>query len=272
MKTAFVSGANSGIGRVTAEELAKRGMKVWLACRSLERAQPVLDSITAAGGKAELIALDLADLTSVRACAKTLLDRGEPLDLLINNAGLAGAKGLTKEGFELTFGTNHVGPYVLTRLLMPLLEAAPEARIVVVASAANFGAKTIDWEAVRKPTASPTGFPEYGVSKLANVLFARELSRRTKPSILSFSLHPGVVATDVWREVPWGVRHVMKLFMLTNEDGARTTLHCALSDDVKDKSGRYFDKSKEKKANPLVEGPLPAELWERTAAWTGLEP
>ena len=157
MKTALVSGANTGIGRVTAEELAKRGMKVWLACRSLERTQPVLDSIVAAGGKAELVALDLADLTSVRACAKTLLDRGEPLDLLVNNAGLAGAKGLTKDGFEVTFGTNHVGPYVLTRLLMPLLEAPPEARIVVVASAANYNAKSIDWEAVRKPTASTFG-------------------------------------------------------------------------------------------------------------------
>jgi NAD(P)-dependent dehydrogenase (short-subunit alcohol dehydrogenase family) len=272
MKTCLVSGANSGIGRVTAEQLAKRGMKVWLACRSLERAQPVLDAIVAAGGAAELVALDLSDLASVRACADVLLERGEPLDLLVNNAGLAGARGLTKDGFELAFGTNHVGPYLLTRRVMPLLEAAPEGRIVVVASASSFNARGIDWDAVRKSTASATGLPEYAVSKLANILFARELSRRVKPTVLAFSVHPGVVASDAWREVPWGIRHLMKAFMLSNEEGAKTTIFCATSDDVKDKSGRYFDKSREHKPPRLVGDLLAAELWERTAAWTGLEP
>ena len=104
-----VTGANTGIGRITAETLAKRGAKVTLACRSEEKTRPVLDAIAAAGGTAEFLELDLGDLASVRAAAQSLLDRGEPLHVLINNAGVASARGKTKDGFELAFGTNHLG-------------------------------------------------------------------------------------------------------------------------------------------------------------------
>jgi retinol dehydrogenase-12 len=268
-KNVIVTGANTGIGRVTATTLAKQGAKVILACRSEERTKPVLDEIAAAGGKAEFLALDLADLASVRASAKAFLDRNEPLTLLINNAGLAGAHGSTKDGFELAFGTNHLGHYLLTTMLMPALERADEARVVTVASAGHYRAPGIDWDAVKRPSASTTAFPEYCVSKLANVLFASELARRAPASITSYSLHPGGVASDVWREVPWGLRHVMKLFMLTNEQGARTTLYCAMSDEVLDKSGRYFDKCREKEASKLArDESLARELWEKSAEWT----
>ncbi len=129
-----ITGANTGIGRVTAEKLAKDGAHVILACRSRERPQPVLDAI---GDKAEFLALHLSDFDSVRACAKTLLDRGEPIHVLINKAGFAGAHGLTKQGFELTFGTNHLGPFLLTTLLLPLLRKETPSRIVNVASRAT---------------------------------------------------------------------------------------------------------------------------------------
>src|SRR5579859_3456018 len=149
-KTALVTGANTGIGKVTAIELAKRGAHVVLACRSEEKTRPVLAEI--GEGKAEFVPIDLADLRSVRACAEAFLARGTPLSLLVNNAGLAGAHGQTKDGFELAFGTNHVGHYLFTRLLMPALECAGEARVVTVASHGHYRAPGIDWEAIRQPT------------------------------------------------------------------------------------------------------------------------
>jgi NAD(P)-dependent dehydrogenase (short-subunit alcohol dehydrogenase family) len=267
-KTALVTGANTGIGRVTAVELAKKGAKVVLACRSEEKTRPVIDEI--GKGRAEFMHLDLADLASVRAAAAAFLARGEPLPLLVNNAGLAGSRGQTKDGFELAFGTNHLGHYLFTRLLLPAIEKSPGARVVTVASHGHYRAPGIDWDAVQKVSRTTTAFPEYCVSKLANVLFASELARRY-PAVRSYSLHPGGVASDVWREVPWGLRHVMKLFMLTNEEGARTTLHCATSDTVADKSGLYFDKCKEKRASALGrDEALARELWERSATWVGL--
>src|SRR5262245_37527212 len=160
-KTFLVTGANTGIGRVTAETLARRGGKVFLACRSEDKTRPVLDAIRAAGGEAEFLALDLGSLASVRASAKAFLDRGEPLHVLINNAGLAGVRGLTKDGFELIFGTNHLGPFLFTTLLLPRLRESAPARIVNVSSKAHYEAKGIDWDVLRKPTATITGLREY---------------------------------------------------------------------------------------------------------------
>jgi retinol dehydrogenase-12 len=270
-KTAVVTGANTGIGRVTARELSKLGARVVLAGRSEERTRPAIDEIRQAGGHAEFAQLDLADLASVRACASALLARGEPLPLLVNNAGLAGAHGTTRDGFEIAFGTNHVGPYLFTRMLLPALERAGQSRVVHVASEGHYRAPGIDWEAVRRPTATTTAFPEYCVSKLANVLFSAELARRAPRGVHSYSLHPGAVASDVWREVPWGVRHVMKLFMLSNEEGAKTSLYCATSDAIASDSGRYYDASREKVPSKLAQDEaLARDLWERSAAWTGL--
>ena len=268
-KTALITGANTGIGRVTAIELAKQGAHVILACRSEDKTRPVVDEI--GKGKAEFVHLDLSDLASVRACAAGFLARSEPLPLLINNAGLAGAHGQTKDGFELAFGTNHVGHYLFTRLLMPALEKAEVARVVTVASHGHYRAPGIDWEAVKKPTRTTTAFPEYCVSKLANVLFASELARRAPRSVHSYSLHPGGVASDVWREVPWGLRHILSLFLLSNEQGARTTLHCATSDAAGQETGLYYDKCKQKPPSKLaLDTALARELWEKSADWVGL--
>jgi retinol dehydrogenase 12 len=267
-KVALVTGANTGIGRVTAEELARRGARVILACRSLDKTQPVLDSIASAGGLASFVALDLADLDNVRACAKVVLGKDEPLHMLINNAGLAGLRGATKQGFELTFGTNHLGHFLLTNLLLPRLRESKPARIVNVASKAHYGAEKIDWAALQKPTASTTGVDEYGVSKLANVLFAKSLARgKAGEGIISTSLHPGVIASDVWRQVPWPIRPIMKLFMLTNEQGAQTTLHCATANGITD--GAYYDKCQEKRPSDLaLDEALADELWNKSEAWT----
>lgn len=268
-RTAIVTGANTGIGRVSAEALAQRGARVFLACRSEEKTRPVLESIRAAGGDAEFLALDLADLDAVRASAKAFLERGEKLHLLLNNAGLAGAKGTTKQGFELAFGTNHLGPFLFTTLLLPRLRESAPARIVNVASQGHYRVKSIDWAALRRPSATATAFPEYCVSKLCNVLFTKELARgQAGEGVRSYSLHPGAVASDVWREVPWGLRHVMKLLMLTNEQGARTQLWCATSPEVADHDGRYYDSCREKRPSDLADDPeLAKTLWAKSEEW-----
>ncbi len=273
-KLVVVTGANTGIGRVTAETLAKQGARVILATRSEAKTAPVLEAIRAAGGTAEWLALDLADFASVRAAAEKLLARDEALPLVIANAGFAGLRGLTKDGFELTFGTNHLGHYLFVRLLLPAIERAPlpdGARIVLVSSKAHYDAKPIDWQAQREATKAVTGLPEYAVSKLSNVLFARELAKRVPAHVHTYALHPGVVASDAWRSVPWGVRHLIKLFMITNEEGARTTLYCATSDDVASHTGRYYDTSREKKPSKLaLDDALARTLWEKSAEWVGL--
>ncbi|MFI5297592.1 MAG: SDR family oxidoreductase [Polyangiales bacterium] len=270
-KLAIVTGSNAGIGRVTAEALAKGGALVLLANRSAEKTAPVVKMIVDAGGKAEHLQLDLADFASVRAAAEKVLARGVAVDLLVNNAGLAGVRGMTKEGFEIAFGTNHLGHYLLTRLILPAIEKSPSARVVTVASKAHYRADPIDWELVRKPTQSTAGLPEYGTSKLANVLFSSELSRRVPAHVHTYALHPGVVASDIWRGVPWGFRHVMKLFMLTNEDGAKTTLHCATSDEAGKETGLYYDTSRVKAPSKVARDPaLAKDLWDRSADWVGL--
>ncbi|MCO4764008.1 MAG: SDR family oxidoreductase [Myxococcales bacterium] len=273
---AVVTGANTGIGKVTALELARAGARVTLACRNQDKAQAAMDDIAAQvpGAKLALLRLDLGDLAQVRQAAAELLSRDEaPIDLLVNNAGLAGAHGTTAQGFEMHFGVNHMGPFVFTLLLLERVKAAPSPRIVNVASRAHYKAAgdPLDWDAQTQPTATRTGFPEYCVSKLCNVLFSAELDRRTE-GVDIYSLHPGVIASDVWREVPWPFRGLMKMFMLTVEQGAMTTLHCASAADAAGKSGLYWDDSKPKKPSGKArDEALAAELWNRSLAWAEIE-
>ena len=274
-KTFLITGANTGIGKITARELAKRGAHVILACRSADKTQPVIDEIKQETGndKLEFVALDLADLASVRRCADELLARNIPIHGLINNAGLAGSRGTTKDGFELTFGTNHLGHYLLTRLLLDRIKQSGPARIVNVASASHYQAKGINWDALRAKTKSRTGIPEYAVSKLSNVLFTKELARRLEgTNVTTYALHPGVVATDVWRRVPSPVRWVMKKFMVTPEEGAQTSIRCATAPELASETGRYYDRyGKERRPNKLANDvELAKQLWTKSAEWTGL--
>ena len=270
-RVALITGANTGIGLVTARELAARGAHVFIACRSIDKGQAAVDEIRKATGnpQVEILALDLGDFASIRQCAQTFLARDLPLHLLINNAGLAGAKGLTKSGFELAFGTNHLGPFLLTQLLLDRIKQSAPARIVTVASRAHTRVSGINFDAVQKPTIGKAGLPEYGVSKLANVLFSAELGRRLAGTgVATYSLHPGVVASDVWRELPQPFRALATLFMISVEEGAATTIYCATSPDVAEQTGLYYDKCSVK--NPSSVGQdraLAAELWKRSDAW-----
>ncbi len=270
-RVAIITGANTGIGLVTAKELARGGARVFIACRSEERARPAVEQIRSETGRdVETLSLDLGDLASVRACAKEFLAKGLPLHLLINNAGLAGARGLTRSGFELAFGVNHVGHFSFTSLLLPRIEQSAPGRIVTVASKGHYRAKSVDFDAVRRPTVTRTAVPEYNVSKLANVLFNAELGRRLAGTgVTTYSLHPGVVASDVWRQVPWPLRPLIKSFMLTTEDGARTTLYCATSPTCEKESGLYYDKCQAVEPSKAAQDvALASELWRRSEEWT----
>jgi NAD(P)-dependent dehydrogenase (short-subunit alcohol dehydrogenase family) len=264
-KVCLITGASSGIGRVTAQVLAARGAKLWLACRDRGKTEPVLDEIARAGGVAHFVPLDLSDLDSVRACAAVVLAESEPLQLLINNAGLAGRKALTKQGFELTFGVNHLGHFLLTELLLPRLLQQP-SRVVNVSSKAHYSADRIDFDELRRPGKGFGALHAYSVSKLANVLHAKELGRRYGAQGLhAYSLHPGVVASDVWRQVPQPFRALLKLRMISNEQGAKTTLYCATSSEVAEHNGRYYDDCREKTPSAAAQNAeLALELWQKS--------
>jgi len=270
---ALVTGGNSGIGKITARELAARGAHVFVACRSHESAEAALTEIRAAVPNAQIenIPLDLGDFLSIRACANEFLSRGLPLQILVNNAGIVPGHGsLSKSGFELAFGVNHLGHFLLTQLLLGRLRESAPSRIVTVASDAHRGAPGLDWDALRNPTHSRTGFPEYSVSKLANILFSAELARRIDGSrVNTYALHPGVVATNVWRRVPPPIRGLMKLFMLSTERGAQTTLHYAMSDKAARESGLYYDRLQPATPSALAQDTaLATELWQRSEEWT----
>jgi NAD(P)-dependent dehydrogenase (short-subunit alcohol dehydrogenase family) len=271
-KTFVITGANTGIGRANALALAERKpARIIIAARSRERTQPVLDAVKELNpdGKVDYVALDLTSLASVRKAADEILAMDHTIDALVNNAGVAGVRGETADGFELAWGTNHVGHYLFTEKLMPLVKRAPQGRIVIVSSRGHFRAKGIDWDAATKPSASVSAFPEYCVSKLANVLHAKELARRLKgTTVTTYTLHPGGVASDIWsrRMGPFAI--LLRPFLITNEEGAKTQAHCATAPELAGESGLYYDKSKPEEPSKLaLSESLQDELRARSDEW-----
>jgi retinol dehydrogenase 12 len=272
-RTFLVTGANTGIGRATAAGLARQGGRVYVASRSREKGEEAVAGLRASTGSDSIwyLPLDLADLDSVRACASAFLARGEPLHGLVNNAGVVRARGLTKQGFELMFGVNHLGHFALTNALLGCLTGSAPARVVTVSSDSHYSARGIDFEALRRPDRGITGLHGYAVSKLCNVLFSQELARRTADTgVTTYALHPGVVASDIWRRVPWPVRPLMTRRMLTVDEGAATSLYCATSPDVAHDSGKFYDTCAERAPSRVATPELAAELWKRSEEWTAV--
>jgi len=272
-RVALITGANIGIGRVTALRLAQAGFTVFLAGRSAQRTQTVIDEIhatTKTSNKAFFLPLQLEDLDSVRECAALFLAHQLPLHLLVNNAGLAGNKGQTRQGFEMAFGVNHLGHFLLTQLLLDTLKASAPSRVVTVASRAHLMAyQGLDWPALQQATRSLTGTREYGVSKLANILFSAHLAKvLAGTGVSTYSLHPGVVDTEVWRELPGFLRPLLRLRgLLTPEEGAQTTLYCALQAPASE-SGLYYDKSRIKTPSRIAQdAQLAEQLWHQSLQW-----
>lgn len=258
-KVVAITGANIGIGREVARALHARGVRLRLLVRSLDKVAPLLAELPGAVA----IACDLGSLASVERAGAELLARDEPLDVLINNAGVGGQRGITRDGFELHFGVNHLGHFALTNVLLERIVAS-RARIVHVASGSHYKARGIDWAALERPTASVTGMPEYSVSKLCNVLFSNELARRLAGTgVTSYALNPGRVATNIWQRMPWPIRPLFKLTMLSSAEGAHSTIRAATD---LDGNGCYYDaKAIARTPNPLaLDAALADELWRRS--------
>ncbi|WP_327729793.1 oxidoreductase [Streptomyces sp. NBC_00487] len=245
-RAAVVTGANSGIGYAAARELARRGAHVVLACRSPERGAAALERMSSEvpDGSVELIRLDLGDLGSVRDFAKAYARASDRLDLLVNNAGvMAVAQGRTADGFETQFGTNHLGHFALTGLLLPTLLATPGARVVTVSSGMHMRAN-IDIDDLNSERKYGRWLA-YGRSKTANLLFTHELARRLAAhgsEVVAAAAHPGYAATNLQTAGPTaegrkGVERFMRIgnrfFAQSAEAGALPTLYAATAPDVR---------------------------------------
>jgi NAD(P)-dependent dehydrogenase (short-subunit alcohol dehydrogenase family) len=251
-KVAIVTGANTGIGKATALGLAKQGATVVLGCRNVAKGEAARAEIQAESGndKVRMLQLDLADTFSIRAFAAAVRSQFPRLDILINNAGLMTRnRSTTAQGIETTFGVNHLGTFLLTLELLPLLEASRPSRVVVVASDLHYKAR-IDWEDLGAERHSFSGSTAYNQSKLANVLFTKALARRLEgKGVTVNAVHPGVVTTEIVREYPKLLVKVFQLFTISPEKGARTSIHVATSPELENVSGSYFAASKEKPAS-----------------------
>lgn len=271
MQYILITGGNAGIGKATAIALAKKGAKIIIASRNDVKAAKAVAEIKAAANNEEIYSLkcDLASFDSVRNCAKNYRKEFGQLDILINNAGLVTDKlQFTKDGFELQIGVNHLGHFLLTTQLIDLLEKAKEPRIVNVSSKAHYRGK-IKFNTFKGEVGAEkyNGMAAYGQSKLANILFTKEIVRRY-PSICSHSLHPGVVGTEIAQKndnkTLWKV--MWKLFspvMLSPTKGAKTSVYLAASPDALKTNGKYFDKQKEvEPADIANDAALAKQLWE----------
>ena len=272
-KVCVVTGANSGIGRVAALELAERGATVVLVCRNEARGAPVLEEMARrrGSGNATLLTADLSSQRQVRQVAAAFLERFDRLDVLINNAGVAGwgTRLVTEDGLETTFAVNHLAPFLLTSLLLDRLRASAPARVITVSSAAhrNGGLDFDDLQGERHYS----GFGAYSRSKLANVLFTRELSRRLEGTgVTANCLHPGVVATGIFRNLPRWMRVVFSSpLVLSPEQGADTMLYLATAPEVDEVSGRYFVRRKPARTSRASQDAAAARrLWEASEALT----
>ena len=235
-KLVLITGANSGIGKETARGLAAMGATIIMACRNLEKAEPVRDAIIEETGNARVsvMHIDLASLESIRTFAREFTAAYTCLDVLINNAGtFSTTRQETEDGFEKTMGTNHLGPFLLTHLLLPSLMQASAARVVNVSSAAAFFGK-IDLDDLQMTSSyGMVGFRAYAASKLANVLFTQELAQRLEGTRLTVNaVHPGEVNTNIWPDNNWFWRLVNRInsrFRISAEEGARTVIFAAAS-------------------------------------------
>eukprot|EP00092_Neocalanus_flemingeri_P019775 GFUD01021415.1.p1 GENE.GFUD01021415.1~~GFUD01021415.1.p1 ORF type:complete len:334 (+),score=104.31 GFUD01021415.1:80-1081(+) len=271
-KTVVITGANTGIGKITALDLSKRGAKVVMLCRNVEKAEEAAEEIRkATEGEVVVHKLDLSSLASVRECAEQLGNSLEKIDILINNAGIMACPELrTTEGFEMQIGTNHFGHFLLTNLLMPQLKkAAPTARIVNVSSLAHERGR-MQWEDINWDKTPYNAIQAYSQSKLANILFTKELARKGEGSgVNAYALHPGVINTELGRHLKDTFGPAVMLwklavpFIKTPDSGAQTTIYCAVEESLADHNGRYYSDCKEKQPAPQAENIEDAKkLWE----------
>ncbi|XP_037124355.1 dehydrogenase/reductase SDR family member 13-like [Syngnathus acus] len=281
-KTVIVTGSNTGIGKTTAIDLAKRGARVILACRSRQRGEAALADVKRESGSNQVVfmQLDLGNLKSVRSFAENYR-RSEPrLDILINNAGIY-MQGQTEDGFGMMFGINHLGHFLLTNLVLDRLKECQPSRVINVSSVAhNFG--KIDFECLTKHRALGLGtsfvadLRVYSDSKLCNVLFTHELAKRLQGTkVTCYSLHPGAINSELARNASSLVHILLKpitaFFFKNTVQGCQTTLHCAVQEGIEPLSGRYFSNCAVKEVYSKAKDDAAAKkLWEISEGMCGL--
>jgi NAD(P)-dependent dehydrogenase (short-subunit alcohol dehydrogenase family) len=277
-KRVLVTGANTGIGKWTAIGLAARGASVVIHARNPEKGRAALDDVRRESGRSdvELVLGDFASLADVRRLAAEVLERWSRLDVLVNNAGLiSGKRRESEDGYELTFAVNHLAPFLLTNLLLDRIVASAPARIVNVSSRAHLRA-SIDFGDLDLRSGYQ-GMDAYSRSKLANILFTRELARRLEGSGVTVNcLHPGVVRSDFGSNgdlggvmgVGWAV---MQPFLLSPKEGADTSIYLASSPDIEGTSGQYFDRRRVARTSSRAhDAEAAARLWRVSAEKVGL--
>lgn len=274
----MVTGANSGIGKETTKTLARMGGYVIMLCRNEEKAkrakQEIIDETGHSG--VEIMLADLAHQYDIREAAQKFNKKYNALDVLVNNAGIIASKREeTPEGIEKTFAINHLGPFLLTNLLMGALENAEQARIVNVSSEIHrLGASVFDMDNLQLKS-NYSSLKAYGLSKLCNIMFTHELAKRhDSTSIKANALHPGVVGTHLADEASLWMKAMYiigKPFMRSPKSGAETSLYLATSDEVDGISGKYFKNKKQTKPSSIAfDDDLTQQLWEKSERLTGL--
>lgn len=275
-KTCVITGANTGIGKAAAAALAALGATIVMVCRDKARGERSLADIRASAaasgndGSAELRIADLSVQSEVRRIAAEILAAHTRIDVLVNNAGVAlKQRELTVDGIERTFAVNYLAYFMLANLLLPGLRAAGGARIINVASEAHRG-PALDFDNLQGERRY-RNLRMYGASKLEDVMFTYALARRLAGTGITVNtLHPGVVATEIWRQVPI-LNALARWFMLTPEKGAQTTVYLAASPDVGMVTGKYFDKCAPRDSIAVSHDvALQEKLWTMSVALTGV--
>ncbi|KAH8325219.1 hypothetical protein KR074_012217 [Drosophila pseudoananassae] len=294
-KVFIITGANTGIGKETALEIAKRGGTVYMACRDLNRSEEVRVEIETISRNSNVFVreLDLSSLDSIRQFAEGFKKEQDKLHVLINNAGVMHTpKTLTKDGFELQLGVNHIGHFLLTHLLLDVLKKTAPSRIVNVSSVSHERG-TIKMDDLNSEK-SYSRFGAYEQSKLANVLFTRELAKRLEGTGVTVNaLHPGAVNTDIVDSLPSAMKYVaihrfitfiikffvrfiakpaMWMFFKTPKSGAQTSLYAALDPELEKVTGKYFSDCKPKEVSSAAKDEKTAKfLWTESQKWTGVK-
>ncbi|KAI1896932.1 hypothetical protein AGOR_G00099970 [Albula goreensis] len=283
-KTVVITGANTGIGKETARELAKRGGRIIMGCRDMEKCEAATREIRGETLNSQVYArhIDLASIKSIREFANWVNQEEERVDILINNAGVMRCPHWkTEDGFEMQFGVNHLGHFLLTNLLLEKLKSSAPSRIITLSSLAHIVGEIdfddLNWEKKKYNTKMA-----YCQSKLANVLFTRELARRLQGTgVTANSLHPGVVATELGRHTGMHQSSLSSsvlgplFYMLVKspKQGAHPSVYLAVAKELEEATGRYYDVLQEKEPAPLaLDDSAALRLWDVSAALVGLKP
>lgn len=272
-RVCVITGANRGLGRATALGLARLGATVVLLCRDAERCARARDEIRRESGSERVssVVTDLASLASVRAAAADVARRHSAVHVLVNNAGVNRLRrGSSADGVEMTFAVNHLGPFLLTNLLLPRLRGGAPSRIITVTS--RFERWALGLPDAERGGRWYNGLAAYTRSKRANVLFTYELADRLRGTgVTANCVHPGLVATDLMRDWPRWLRGVWERFLLTPEEGARPVIRLASDPALADVTGAYFERDHiARSSRGSYDAAARTRLWRLSAELTGI--